>query len=493
MAVYHWLLYPVNKKKVFFVSVYRINKGTEDYLPKQYLTIGKEPDCEINPIPGFPERHRLLERAGKGYNLIIPSDLEGTITRGNISLPINGIIEFGLLKKKGNSCIFPILENEGCVLTINDSTLTFGYKEIILPEKRKKEKIDRSLKKPLINKEDYSFLTIFVITVIINFSMATYLNSIEIKKKEDPLEAIKKMPQRFAKLILQPPKPKAQKIKVEESVKENEKKEEKKDEKKEEETKKDSEEEIETPRETKEIETPKDIEKQAGPQEVAMIPPSEGISTASAREQIREKVKTKGLLGVIMAKAMPGETGGGIVLSDVENIVTSLEKGGNSYSGDRKVGGGEDILSPSNILEDISKRIIEKQPEIKPSDTQEIISEKKEIAVGKFKSEESHLPSIIKKREEAEVYRVVSSYVGGLKYLYNNALRKNPSLKGKITVKIIVSLDGKVVKAEVISSTLDFLELEEAIINRIYKWRFSEMKDVEDFTIDYTFDFAPVG
>jgi len=72
-------------------------------------------------------------------------------------------------------------------------------------------------------------------------------------------------------------------------------------------------------------------------------------------------------------------------------------------------------------------------------------------------------------------------------------LRKNPSLKGKITVKIVVSPDGKVVKAEVISSTLGFLELEEAIINRIYRWRFSEMKGVEDFTIDYTFDFAPVG
>ena len=194
-----------------------------------------------------------------------------------------------------------------------------------------------------------------------------------------------------------------------------------------------------------------------------------------------------------MAKAMPEETGRGIVLRDVENIVTSLEKGGNSYNGDRKGGSGEDILSPPNILEDISKKIIEKQPEIKPKDTHEIITEKKEITVEEFKNEGSHPPSIIKKREEVEVYRVVSSYVGGLKYLYNNELRKNPSLKGKITVKIVVSPDGKVVKAEVISSTLGFLELEEAIINRIYRWRFSEMKGVEDFTIDYTFDFAPVG
>src|SRR3989338_1960928 len=442
MAVYHWRLYPVNKKKVFFVSIYRAGKGTGEYLPGQYLTIGKEPDCEINPIPGFPERHRLIESSGKGYNLIIPSNLEGAITRGNISLPLNGIIEFGFLKKK-------------------------------------RKKIDRALKKPLINREDYSFFTILIITIIINFSMATYLNSLEIKKKEDPLEAIKRMPQRFAKLILQPPKPRTSKAKAEEPVKEKEK-----------ETKKDNEKKVES---SKEVEPPKDIERKTEPQEVAMIPPSEGISAISAREQIREKVKTKGLLGVIMAKAMPEETSGGIVLRDVENIVTSLEKGGSSYNkGKESSGGGEDIISSPNVLEDLSKKIIEKQPEIKPKDTSDIIAEKKEITVAKLKSEDA-FPSASKKRDEAEVYRVVGSYVGGLKYLYNNALRKNPSLKGKITVKVVISADGKVVKAEVISSTLDFSELEEAIISRIYRWRFSEIKDIGDFAIDYTFDFAPVS
>ena len=482
---YHWRLYLVNKKKVFFVSVCRAGKGTDEYLPGQYLAIGKEPDCEINPIPGFPEQHRLLERSGNGYNLIIPVGLEGTITRGNISLPLQGIIEFGLLKKEGNSYIFSIPEKGGCILTVNDSTFTFAYKEIILPEKRKKEKIDRALKKPLINREDYSFFTALIITVIINFSMATYLNSIEIKKKEDPLEAIKKMPQRFAKLILQPPKPKASKAKVEELIKEKEKKEE--------DTKKDSEKEVETPEETKEIEPPKEVETKAEPREIAMISPSEGISTTSVREQIREKVKTKGLLGVIMAKAMPEETGRGIVLRDVENIVTSLEKGGSSYNkGKESSGGGEDILSSPNVLEDLSKKIIEKQPEIKPKDTSDIIAEKKEITVAKLKSEDA-FPSASKKRDEAEVYRVVGSYVGGLKYLYNNALRKNPSLKGKITVKVVISQDGRVVKAELISSTLDFSELEEAIISRIYRWRFSEIKDIGDFAIDYTFDFAPVS
>jgi len=479
MAVYHWRLYPVNKKKVFFVSIYRAGKGTEEYLPGQYLTIGKEPDCEINPIPGFPERHRLIESSGKGYNLIIPSNLEGAITRGNISLPLNGIIEFGFLKKKGNSYIFPILEKEGYVLTISDGIFTFGYKEISLPEKKKRKKIDRALKKPLINREDYSFFTILIITIIINFSMATYLNSLEIKKKEDPLEAIKRMPQRFAKLILQPPKPRTSKAKAEEPVKEKEK-----------ETKKDNEKKVES---SKEVEPPKDIERKTEPQEVAMIPPSEGISAISAREQIREKVKTKGLLGVIMAKAMPEETSGGIVLRDVENIVTSLEKGGSSYNkGKESSGGGEDILSSPNVLEDLSKKIIEKQPEIKPKDTSDIIAEKKEITVAKLKSEDA-FPSASKKRDEAEVYRVVGSYVGGLKYLYNNALRKNPSLKGKITVKVVISQDGRVVKAELISSTLDFSELEEAIISRIYRWRFSEIKDIGDFAIDYTFDFAPVS
>ncbi|MFQ5901177.1 MAG: TonB family protein, partial [Thermodesulfobacteriota bacterium] len=127
-------------------------------------------------------------------------------------------------------------------------------------------------------------------------------------------------------------------------------------------------------------------------------------------------------------------------------------------------------------------------------DSDEIAKEKKEILLDEVNNRGPGVDSVDRKiRGESEVYKTVVAYVGGLKYLYNNALRKAPSLKGKITVRMAIAANGRVTKAEIISSTLDSPELEEAIINRIYRWRFPELKNGEDYTIPYTFDFAPGG
>ena len=473
------------KRNVFFVSLHKTDKGVKEFFPWQNLTIGKEPDCEINPIPGFPERHRLLEKSKTGYNLIIPADLEGTITRGEIILPLKGIIGFSFLKKKGNSYIFP-LTTEECILKLADHTFTFGYREIAPPEK-KPAQIDKLLKRPWIIREDYSFLVIFLLSTIIHFSTVGYLNSLEIKK-EAQIEVIQKIPKRFAKLILQPPQKKVLKTAINKLP--MEKKEEMVEDKKEDEIKK---EEIKPSDEIKEVETVKkdkeEIQNQENSdKEVAMLNPPEELTSSINREAVREKVKTKGLLGVIMAKALPDEISSDIVFRDVDKMVKGIEKG----SGDKEREGLLDIKG-SGKADDLSKKINETTRKIKQRDTSEIISEKREIIKEELNKNKDGLSSADRKRNEAEVYRIVSTYIGGLKYLYNNTLRKNPSLKGKITVKIVISQDGKVVKSEVVSSTLGSPELEEAIINRIYRWRFSELDDVEDFTIDYTFDFAPVG
>ncbi len=460
------------KRKVFFVSLHKTGKGVKEFFPGQFLSIGRKPDCEIDPVPGFPEGHRLIEKSKIGYNLIIPADLEGTIARGEIILPLKGIIGFGFFKKKGNSFILPLTTEES-ILKLADHTFTFGYKEIVLPEK-KPAKIDKSLKRPWITREDYSFLVIFLLSTIIHFSTVGYLNSLEIKKEAE-IEVIQKIPQRFAKLILQPPQKKVLKTAIDKLP--IEKKEEVKpsDEIKKVETVKKDKEEIQ------------DIENHE--KEVAMLNPPEKLTSSINREAVREKVKTKGLLGVIMAKTLPDEISSDIVFRDIDKMVKGIEKG----SGDKEGEGLLDIKG-SGKVDDLSKKINETTRKIKQRDTSEIIAEKRELIKEELNKNKEGLSSAdSRKRNEAEVYRTVSTYIGGLKYLYNNILRKNPSLKGKITVKIVISQDGKVVKSEVVLSTLGSPELEEAIINRIYRWRFSELDDVEDFTIDYTFDFAPVG
>ena len=53
--------------------------------------------------------------------------------------------------------------------------------------------------------------------------------------------------------------------------------------------------------------------------------------------------------------------------------------------------------------------------------------------------------------------------------------------------------DGGFSKLEMLSSTLGHPPLKKSILKRIGLWKFKKIAGAEDFTITYTFDFAPVG
>src|SRR3989338_1745540 len=309
----------MTKKKIFFASVHSPDRAPEEIIIDKRLTIGEAQECNIRAsIPGVQgKQHSLIERHRSDYILYIPQNADGTITIGTSTLPIKGIIRFGLLKKKGDSYLFTLPDNNTCIVNIGNISLTFGYKEIIIPSKPKIEavKLDRSLKRPLIAREDYSFLLILSLSAIIQFTTAGYLSTLEIKKK-DPLQSIKDMPHRFARLILQPPKKEVIKKPQAAPTPDEEKKEEEK----------------------KELEKPREAEKKKE-EEVASITQPQPLIT---REQIREKVKSRGLLGLITAKSMPVNIPDSAIFHNIDDRM----KGVKERRAGRRV---EDILASLDI------------------------------------------------------------------------------------------------------------------------------------------------
>lgn len=297
-------------------------------------------------------------------------------------------------------------------------------------------------KRRWIAKEDYPFVLILVVSTLLHFSIAVYLNTIEIKKKELE-EAIKEIPHRFARLLLQPP---------EEIIK-------------------------------KVILKPVPLEKKGAKkeEEMALIPvKKEGVGKEAG-------VRYKGLLGVIMAKAGPREISTAAVFRDIDKVMKEVKR---EEPGDRV----KDVLSRLHIkeagkLEEVSIGI-SKPAEIEPMDTGEIVKEKKEVLLEEVDKRRAVSGPGAVKKYEADVYAAILSYTGGLKFLYNNALRKDPSLKGAITVKMVISPTGKASEVIIVSSTLNAPELEKAIADRIYMWRFPGFKWGESFTTTYTFDFS---
>lgn len=478
----------MNKKKVLSVSIDHEGRHEGKVIPGKHLTVGESYDCDIvASVPGLPKgKTRFLDKSRKGYFLRIFREMDGTIESDGNSLSIRGLIQSKLLKKRGDSYLFHLPDGKECTISTGGLTLRLAYREITVPDKRA-VKVDAAFRKAWISKEDYPFISVLVLSAVIHILTVAYLNTREIKKAKG-IAAIEKIPARFAKLILEPPKTVIEKKRQPKTVVQLE-----------EETKK--EEDVAsiaqpqppvTSEQSKEkaasIAQPQPpVTSEQSREKVASITQPQPLIT---KEHIREKVKSRGLLSVIMAKPRPVNIPDSAIFRNIDDKMKDA-KGGRAGTRVEDILADLDIKDIKNLEDDVSGDIGGiTQGTAEPRDIGKIIREKKNVQI-----KETAKTTIVSTgdRNESEIYRVIQTYVGGLKYLYNNALKKDPSLKGKITVRLIISAEGKVTKAEVVSSTLNAPELENAIINRVYKWHFTEIQEGKEFITNYTFDFTPVG
>ena len=93
-------------------------------------------------------------------------------------------------------------------------------------------------------------------------------------------------------------------------------------------------------------------------------------------------------------------------------------------------------------------------------------------------------------RSREEIELVFDKNKGAIFALYNRALRRDPSLEGKIVLRLTIDPNGTVSLCEVVSSELGDEELERKLVARIKLFRF-EAKDVEAITTTKPIDFFP--
>ncbi|MBN1379185.1 MAG: AgmX/PglI C-terminal domain-containing protein [Gammaproteobacteria bacterium] len=98
--------------------------------------------------------------------------------------------------------------------------------------------------------------------------------------------------------------------------------------------------------------------------------------------------------------------------------------------------------------------------------------------------------SIRGSRTDEEIQLVFDRNKSALYNIYQRALRQDPTLKGKIVLKITIDPAGNVLKAVVSSSDLGDKDLELKIAARVKLFNFGA-KDVDTITISYPIDFLP--
>lgn len=96
-------------------------------------------------------------------------------------------------------------------------------------------------------------------------------------------------------------------------------------------------------------------------------------------------------------------------------------------------------------------------------------------------------------RTDEEIQIVFDRYKAALYRIYNRELRKNPSLQGKLVLKLTIQPDGSVSACSMESSDMDSPALEKKIVARVLRFKFGAKEDVPPITILYPIDFLPAN
>lgn len=93
-------------------------------------------------------------------------------------------------------------------------------------------------------------------------------------------------------------------------------------------------------------------------------------------------------------------------------------------------------------------------------------------------------------RSREEIELVFDRNKGAIFALYNRALRMDPTLEGKLVLRLTIAPSGEVTFCEVVSSELGDQDLERKLVQRVRMFRFAA-KDVEPVTTTKPIDFFP--
>ena len=93
-------------------------------------------------------------------------------------------------------------------------------------------------------------------------------------------------------------------------------------------------------------------------------------------------------------------------------------------------------------------------------------------------------------RSQEEIERVFQKNKGSIFNIYNRALRKDPTLQGKVVLELTIAPDGTVTSCKILSSELNNASLEKRLVSKVKQFKFANKK-VPVITVTYPIDFLP--
>lgn len=96
-------------------------------------------------------------------------------------------------------------------------------------------------------------------------------------------------------------------------------------------------------------------------------------------------------------------------------------------------------------------------------------------------------------RTDEEIQIVFDRYKSALYRLYNRELRKDPTLRGQLVLRLTIEPDGTVSFCQLHNSDMDAPFLTQQVVDRVRTFDFGAKEDISAVTIIYPIDFLPAA
>jgi outer membrane biosynthesis protein TonB len=436
------------KPKILRIGIIQGGRIVEERLvrKRENITIGQSAkNMFVVPSDVLPRHWMLFEVSGNRYIAHFSEGMDARIAVGSEIISLAQLRQTGKIQRKGPSFVLPLDERSRGKIVLGDMTILFQF--VTPPPPQPRPQLPASVRGSLTSGVDWFFATIAGVSFLLHLLLVIYLRNVDWPRKPD----IEEIPDRFVKMVAQPKK--------EEPKKEEKKVEEKTDEKKEEKAEKKKPEE-------KKAAQPKHELTEA---EKAKLAEDRARAEAERRARLAEQVRSTGLLKLLGAKADGGgsladvlgkgdvdrdqekafQGIGGVGVASSDAALRGIKSGGTGSGRVASVGGlrgGAGIAGGETGVGPSEKRVS-----------------------GVVKSE---APAVDGELDPGVVSKEVRSRLGAIKACYERALKRNPTLSGKVVVHWTITAAGTVSGIDIENDTLGDSEVANCIKSLVARWRF---------------------
>jgi TonB family protein len=452
--------------KILRIGLIQNGKIVEERLlrRREPVTIGQSPrnTFVINMVEGLPRSYTLFELKNGTYHLNFRPGMNGKVSVDNQVHDFKGLREQKLARKRGDKYSVPLLERSRGKVVFGDVVVLFQF--VTPPPPPSKLQLPASLKGSVAQRLDWPF----VISLLGSFAFQVFsLAFIMSQDYPEPPRGVETLPDRFLSMVLdkkeiKPPPPK----KTEEK-----------------------EEEIDP---NKKVDKVKEkVQAKPKPEQAPdETPEQKARRKAKELRRMQKDVAKKTILNVLGTK---GGDGPGSILDNLTEGATDV-KISEAFDGTD----GIMVANKKGLSRD--RRIGSSRGKVTGIDKGALKGTRRGVGSGSKGTERTVKGSVRVKKptetfgtgvlDQSSIASVINRRKGAVKSCYEKQLKRNPKLRGKVSIQFTILRSGRVGQVKAVEDTTGDPMVGRCIVQKMKRWRFPK-PDGGEVTVAFPFVFAP--